>query len=300
MITGGLVSVDVVPVPECTKESGCKVNICTMSKSGICSQKEEIELMKNYLKAEYNMTIPPETSSAEVLKILMNKLNIHDELKLWQNSDFSNYVGERTAIKVVNKIFKPEGPCNSTRLLDNYNIDNSLEQWSQNGIEMFKKNFYHVPFQMIDFAKTNSELARLRIDDLIKKGYDCFGVILNTDISSGRGLHWFCIYGDLQHKGTKDDPIALEFFNSSGNPPVLEVEIWMRKVVRDLQAAGITCKIIRSIPQRIQFSNTECGVFSLIYILSRLENKPTNWFYNVKADDKDMIRYRQVLFRCPN
>lgn len=288
-IIGGLVSVDV--------EAGTN-DICSISKSGICSQKEESELMKDYLKKEYNIDTPENAPIKTILKTLMDKLNIHDELKLWQDSPFSRAIGEKRANKVVEKIFKPVGPSTSTALLDNINIDSSLEQWAINGQKMFGKKFKHIPFQMIDFAKQGKELAYTKLKDLIDQKYDCFGVILNTDVSSGNGLHWFCLYGDFQHKGTQDDPYTLEYFNSSGNPPMYEVSTWMEKAVHDLKRdTGKICKIVRSIPRRIQYSNTECGVFSLIYILSRLEGKPISWFYQTNTDDEDMIRYRSVLFR---
>lgn len=274
-----------------------KPSICSLTSSGICSQEEEFRIMKTFLKHKKIENVD-NLSNKNVLESMLKILNVKDENLIWDAcNEFTKYVGNDQAEKVIKKIFKPVGPSDSTDLLDNFNIDECLEQWENNSVALFKKKFKHIPFQMIDFATTGTELANLELKNLINK-YDCFGVVLNTDKSSGKGKHWFCLYGDLQHSGTEQDPYQIEYFNSSGNPPMHEVEVWMNKAVYDLKKdTKKICKIVRSIPTRIQYSNTECGVFSLIYILSRLENKPTNWFYITNAGDPEMIRYRQQLFR---
>ena len=46
----------------------------------------------------------------------------------------------------------------------------------------------------------------------------------------------------------------------------------------------------------IQKSHTECGVFSLIYIYSRLKGKPQNWFAVIGIKDSHMLKFRKRLF----
>jgi hypothetical protein len=129
-------------------------------------------------------------------------------------------------------------------------------------------------------------------------GYKCFGVVLNTDVSSGRGKHWFAIYGDLDHKGTDKDPIVLEYFNSSGNPPMREVANWLEAAKQDLlKNYSIEADSVVSANRRLQNSMTECGVWSLMYILSRLKGHEPNWYYKTRANDADMIELRSFLFR---
>lgn len=288
-IIGGKISVDKINAPK---------NVCSIGDK-ICSQSEELELIKKYLRIN-NISFPENAEPGEILNIILKTLNVPDELTLWTDSDFSRTLGMLKSKKILGKIFKPIGPCNSTKLLNNFNIDNTLHQWEINSLILFKKKFKHIPFQMIDFLEDhNSELANLDIvKDIIKQGYNCFGVVLNTDISSGPGKHWFCIFGDFGHKGTETDPFILEYFNSSGNPPMDSVRTWLSQAEYELAKQGYHCKIIKSIKSRVQNSDTECGVFCLIYILSRLENKPHNWFEETGTSDNEMIKFRAQLFRC--
>jgi hypothetical protein len=189
--------------------------------------------------------------------------------------------------KIVSKYFKPNGPRTTTDLLSNFNIDDVLEQYSNDN-----PRFYHVFYQMIDFDVVKSELATIDIRKILLQ-YDSLGVVLNTDTSDGRGVHWFCIYCDL-----KSRPISLEYFNSSGNLPMPEVHAWLVKTKELLTNSNIPCDIV--IASRImhqQESNTECGPYSLYYIWSRLNGVDHSKFDEIRIPDEKMIEFRQVLFR---
>lgn len=284
-----------------------KPSECVLEYQKICSSPNEIGIMQDFLQSYYNegnkindadnlKTI--ENSAREIIDHVKKVLKVDSESAIWEHKVFKEFVGSNKANNILKKLFKPEGPSNSNALLNNFNIDDTLEQWSINGNELFNKKVYHVPFQMIDFAKTRKELSYLNIANLLKEKYSCFVVVLNTDVSSGGGKHWFCMYGDLEHKGTEKDPINIEYFNSSGNRPPTEVDVWAQKTMHDLlKDHKIYCNFITSAPKRLQYSMTECGVWSLMYIKSRLKGHAPDWFYKVKADDVDMLDLRKHLFR---
>lgn len=188
---------------------------------------------------------------------------------------------------IVNKYFKPNGPRMTTDLLSNFNIDDVLAQYSDND-----PKFYHVFYQMIDFDVVKSELATMDIRKILLR-YNSLGVVINTDTSDGRGIHWFCIYCDL-----KTRPVSLEYFNSSGNLPVPEIHAWLVKTKELLINSNIPCDII--IASRIrhqQDTDTECGPYSLYYIWSRLNGVHHSKFDEKRIPDEKMIEFRQVLFR---
>ncbi len=186
---------------------------------------------------------------------------------------------------------KTKGPADSTRLLDNFNIDETLKRFSRLGKEMFNKKFYHVGFQMIDFLETESELTEISLSDLKKQGYDSMGVVFNTDVSTGRGKHWFCVYVDLLA-----NPITIEHFNSSGRAARESVNIWMSKQAAELREEGFDAVEINGADKVVQKSNTECGMWSLIYILWRLLGHTRTAFYASKPTDDEMVKLRKLLF----
>jgi hypothetical protein len=269
---------------------------CVFEHKKVCSSPNELHLIKKFLTKQ---GVIAGGNNNDIINIAKAYLKVDKESEIWEHPDFKNYVGDREARQIVKKIFKPEGPGHSTALLDNFNIDNVLSQWATNSKELFNKKFYHMKFQMIDFARTGSELSNFDLANLLNDGYDCFGVVLNTDVSTGRGKHWFCMYGDFSADlGTKENPYTLEYFNSSGNPAMDAIDRWMHEAVHKFHKnTDKRCKIVRSAPMRIQYSNTECGVFCLMYIKSRLRGHPIDWFYKVNADDNDMINLRKHLFR---
>jgi hypothetical protein len=266
--------------------------------TGTCLTENDKALLKlkDFLHHN-NAPISQHAEASVVISTAKNILQVSEEADIWEHARIKSYLGRGVTQEVLTKRYKPKGPANSTALLDNFVIDNTLQQWMDNS-DQFGKKFYHVKFQMIDFQEQGTELSRLDIGELVKQGYNCFGVVLNTDVSSGRGKHWFCLYGDMSGAGTKEDPYTLEYFNSSGNPPVSEVSVWMEHAAYQLlRDHGKHCEIIRSASRRLQHSKTECGMWSLLYIRSRLEDKPQNFFYTASTDDADMIRYRSLVFR---
>ena len=85
-------------------------------------------------------------------------------------------------------------------------------------------------------------------DNLPKQQHKQECGIMNTDVSTGKGMHWVCWY--------KDDDLKI-FFNSSGNPPLDEMVKYLK--------SPIQCNTVC-----VQPDHTEvCGHLCL-YMLKRL------------------------------
>jgi hypothetical protein len=288
---GGKIELESANITECAGDQ--------LGTKNVCSRDKELRLMTAFAKEK---NIPLAKTPEALIKNIMDYLKVEKESEIYENSEFTWYTGS-AASDAAEKLFKPKGPANSTDLLNNYNIDNTMKQWAGEG-KIKNKKFYAVPFQMIDFANQRSELNNLDIPDLMHKGYDSFGVVFNTDVSSGRGKHWFCVYGNLKpngvgQPGTEKNPITIEYFNSSGNPAKEEVVVWMEKLIADLlhdnKIYAVRVNAVQG--NQIQKSKTECGMWSLIYIWSRLMDKPTDWLIKNNATDEEVIEARKRFFR---
>lgn len=272
------------------------INECTRIGRIVCSTDTDVDKMKRFLTRSGLRTTPEDP--VEIVELVMSVLGVSKEADIYDNPQYQKFVGSQEAQKSLFTNFVGRGPSDSTALLSDSNIDGALARWALIAKDEFQKKFYHVPFQMIDFAKTGSELSQLDVLELKKKGFDSFGVIINTDVSTGRGIHWFCLYGNLSPAGSDKDPVTLEYFNSSGYPPRPEITFWLEKTCLELRQAGVNCDIINATGgKQVQYSKTECGVWSLVYILSRLKNHPPHWIVTVNANDADMIDFRKRLFR---
>lgn len=241
----------------------------------------------------------------KVVKIA-KKVTKCDTEKCILNSDIVQNVVDIKKLNKNKKLnFKPSGPHNSTNLLSNVNIDDVLE----NLVHVKKhRGFYHMNFQMMDFngspTQQPSELATTNLcTDVIEDGYNCMGVVLNTDTRDGTGLHWFCIFCDFRTAGTQQDPYTIEYFNSSGNPPLTVVHDWMNKAVKQINYHNFTignkkrhCIKVMATRIRHQNSETECGPYSLYYIWSRLNKESVFTFRRRAVPDEKMVEFRKHLF----
>ena len=219
------------------------------------------------------------TKPEDVIKEAAKKLKCDDELCVVE------HLPAEHSRAIIQTKFKPRGPRLTTNLLSNVHIDKVLDTWTRK-----YKKFYHVEFQMIDFAEMKTELATLDISRLIRQ-YNNIGVVINSDETSGRGKHWFCIFCDL-----KAEPITIEYFNSSGREPYPQIKAWMLMTKELLEDRQIKSEPV--VVSRIQHqqSDTECGMYSLYYIWCRLEGIPHHKFDERPIPDKLVTKFRKSVF----
>jgi hypothetical protein len=263
---------------------------CALDIEGPCSTSSLIEDMSNWLEAKSPLVV--EGAGQEELK---RREYIVEAMKEATGCDSELCVLTESAFKPRNvgeslKRFKPKGPADSTRLLNNINIDDVLAR-----LTIPHPDFYHLKFQMIDFDKSpKTELGTLdMVKDVIKQGYTTFGVVMNTDKRSGGGIHWFCLFCDF-----RASPVTIEYFNSSGNLPMKEIQAWIIRTEYALQQAGyktLVCKLVGMVHQRD--SETECGPYSLYYIWNRLNGISPASFQAQRIPDAEMIKFRARMFR---
>lgn len=302
-------------------------NVCMSTDGGICSMgnikmaiaefaktasnvsQNDIKIVEDTAKLELSDTKTTKDEKAEekVLIAAMNKARVKNELELLNSVQF-----KKTGIsneEIQNELeahFKAYGPRHSTAWLSNLNIDETLLKWA---IEF--DDFYYCPFAMIDFEKTNILLNRITMSGVYngihslylgeKFGYvdryhKYFACVINTDVSTGPGQHWMAIFVDMSLKKTKN--ATIEFFNSTGERAQASIQRWQAKQKKDIEEnLKMSATILDATNgTEHQKSNTECGVYSLYYIRSRLEGKPIEYFSADRIPDKHMILFRQYLF----
>jgi hypothetical protein len=264
-----------------------KVSECHFTKesSAICSPKHLVDKMVVFVK---NKGV--DINGKNVVSKMKDVLSCNSESCLLKNKEFREFVGEKIIDDILEKFFKAEGPATNFDLLSNFNIDDTLTQLQQ---KFTHKKFLHIPFQMRDFEKVGSELSTIDLSDKLRQGYKTFGTVLNTDYSTGRGIHWYCIYGE--HLG---DKIVIEYFNSSGRPPLPETQAWLQKTKHHLHKE-LKIPVEIKYTTGIQYQNDEhsCGVYCLAYLWARLEGIPFQWFKADNFNDEMMHKLRKNLFR---
>lgn len=276
-----------------TTDSECTNN------TTVCSCKKVIKLMKEF-------TGTNNSDDSAIVEDIKQKLNCGDsESCVLNNPDFVKFVEKKDSDLVKHTLinnFKTKGPRDSTKLLSNFNIDDTLFRWSREF-----RDFFPCSFSMIDFYKVSSEFGTIDISKVFsgKESYRdpldgslhggpfrTFACVINTDVSYGRGKHWVCMFAD--HRGEK---CTIEYFNSSGNPPNEDVTKWMEKQRSNMLKICDKVDTITVTNIVHQKSNTECGMYVLYYIRSRLDGIPFIYFLTKRIDDSIVTEFRKHVFR---
>jgi hypothetical protein len=282
-----------------TNDTECACNISCPT--GICSDENIKKSIMKYVKDKTNKL---EKSAEEALNKAKKILNCDSESCVLLHPDFKDYADEDIIQTNLLTRFKTPGPRNSTKLLSNFNIDETLAKWN-----LEYPDFYHCPFTMIDFNDypkykfgrinlghliTGKEIYKDLTGNINKGPFNTYACVLNTDVSTGRGKHWVCIFADFRNKNNW----TIEYFNSSGNKPCRPVIHWMEKQKLNVQnETGIKPETISVTNLVHQDSQTECGVYSLYYIRCRLDGISHLFFFDNLISDDKMIEFRKHIFR---
>ncbi len=254
------------------------------SSTGVCSDAATLQKLKPMV-AQTN-------DPRDVINILKKKYDCGSESCVIKKAGKDGTLDSDEAHQILRNNFKPVGPRDTFEWLSNSNIDQVLDQIEKKYTE---KKFHHINFQMIDFEEMGTELAKLDFPALYKQGKRTFGTVINTDVSSGQGIHWFAIFGDFSDNSPY---YTIEYFNSSGEAPMDEIYEWMAKVKH--KWASSFDKPIKTVDvSKIQHQKDDhsCGPYSLYYIISRLDGVPYSRFKSERISDVVMHDFRKYLFR---
>ena len=254
------------------------------------------ELKSTCLSSATLTVVSKSLGTTKSIDDIKNKTNCPDDKCIIQVATSRNLIDKATANREIANL-KIEGPTDN-KLLSNINIDSILHQWQTKFTDFYAYNFNMLNYMDYSFrnGRTVEEpdtLATVSWNSL-KLKYKCAGCVINSDVYQGGGKHWMALFADWR------DPAhyTIEFFNSSGYAPAPEWVAWMEKIKSAMEITDKTARIecIRVSQIRHQKSKSECGLYSLYYIWSRLNGKTPDFFKNNKIEDKLMFEFRQHLF----
>ena len=126
----------------------------------------------------------------------------------------------------------------------------------------------------------NIDLAKLR-----DEGKRKIGAIFNLDPHYKGGSHWVGLFIDL-------DAEEVSYFDSYGLPPPGQIARLMRSLT--LQDGSLR---LQSNGRRFQYKGSECGVYSMVFILSMLTGEKFKTFVKHPISDDKVQSMRRFLYR---
>ena len=231
----------------------------------------------------------------EIHQILTNYLsNVCNKESCWlkQTREFGKVEQELT------DSFAPESPKewknNPNEWLTSVDIMNVMQQY-----EKAYKCFDFIGPSPVDFDKRKlygecvwEELCNFNLEEQVKNGKTKIGLIFNTDPHNKPGEHWVSMFVDVKKR-------QISFFDSVGN----KIPKQIMALVKRIQTQGrnmtpkLNMKFDQNYPVEHQYGNTECGIYSLFFIVHMLEDKITEEYLKTHIlKDKYMENFRKVYF----
>jgi len=116
--------------------------------------------------------------------------------------------------------------------------------------------------------------------------YKYSAIVFNHDKSHERGSHWVAVFFENKPDGS----LQVEYFDATGGKPV--------KYIREFFTHPYFNKAdYFENSYGHQRGNNECGVYSLFYIIKRLEGKTPFQLRTKRIPDATMNKFRSELFR---
>ena len=233
----------------------------------------------------------------EIWKMLkQNMSNVCNKESCWLKQDFTK--GQMNHL--VKDEFAPESPDewkkNPNEWLSSVDIINVMKQY-----ETAYKCFNFMGPSPIDYDTRKvdgecvwNELCNLSLKQEMRRGIYKIGIIFNLDPHYKSGSHWVSLFIDIK-KG------KIFFFDSAGDKVPKQIKKLSDNIIEQGKQLHppIQFNFDENHPKEHQFGDTECGIYSLFFIIHMLEDKiDGNYLKKNMLNDKFMEKFRQVYFNA--
>jgi hypothetical protein len=274
---------------------------------GSCFTEPVLQKLKESYNTQYSNHQILATSPNEIWKELKQRMTVCTKEDCWL--DVIESPEERK--KLDKYLFVPVQPNewkqNPNTWLSNYDIIAVLKQYEET-----HPNFKLIGPTPIDFDETpqdmNGEcvwkdLCTFDAESFIKQGKTKLGIVFNLDKHNQPGSHWVSLFVDF-------DEEFIFYMDSAGE----KIPQPIMKLVKRIQEQGAALvppkqkKFYQNYPIEHQYGNTECGMYSLFFIITMLTGKTENgelktnkakirFFKKKRIPDEYIERFRNIYFR---
>lgn len=192
------------------------------------------------------------------------------------------------------KHFAPYSPAkwkeNPKEWLTTVDIQKVMAQW-----EKAYKHFEFIGPSPIDYDTHMvfgecvwEELCKFSLGQMKRRGITKVGVIFNLDKHNQSGSHWVAVFIDMKMR-------KIYYFDSYGDPIPSRISKFCDFVKKQGENFGENYEIVIS-KKRHQYSNSECGMYSMYFLLQLLQGTPHSTFEKVRVPDSLMLKLRKEYF----
>ena len=217
------------------------------------------------------------SNKRKLWKSIYNRLSAFCKYEYcWIDLNFINIIPDNDLQEKLKFFtFKPKTTKTNYSWLSNYDINHVMKQY-----EKYDRSFKFLGSFPSDFQ----ELYDVDYNALLD--YRMVSIVLNLDNHKQSGSHWVSLVIDNNEN-------TIEYFDSVGDKPSGKIRNFVSKLRNEI-FPGYYYKSNKVEHQKL---NTECGVYSMYFILQRLLGYTFEEINKKRIKDKDMNKLRKYLFR---
>jgi len=256
-----------------------------------CYSEDDLYKLRNL----WNVRHPDAAITSNDLKTIWTLLqknlqNVCSKESCWLNQKFVN----EKASKDLSSSFAPMAPASWKRKpnewLSSTDILKVMKQY-----EKAYKCFEFMGPSPIDYDTKQmygecvwQELCEFNLQEQINKGKTKIGVSFNLDPHYKGGSHWVSI--NIKKR-------TIFYFDSAGEKIPPQIMKFANTIITQGKSLGMNFTFDQNHPVEHQYGNTECGIYSLFFIVHMLEDKITSHYLKTHIlKDKYMEKFRKVYF----
>lgn len=267
----------------------CSPSINKEGKFKTCYNLESLLKISEELKKEKKLKINLEKKSKKQLWDFIQK-QFNKTCKKKEDCWKNQYSVKKLNDKTINKYtFKPDYPDewknDKYTWLNTYDILRVMKQYEQKYDDF--KFLGVVPSDCP--TKIQCELSNIDIKSLKKNNIHKIGLVYNLDVSTGPGTHWVAVYIDNKNN-------EINYYDSYGSKPITLIHQFINNLKNKYRKSGYKPTVIYN-DKRHQYGGSECGMYSMNFLLERINDVTMYQIYKRNISDKKMNDLRKLIYK---
>ena len=261
-----------------------------------CYSDDSLLKLRNFWNARHPDRRINTEEPREIWNELKNKMsNVCESESCWLRQKF---IKENVDKELLNFTFAPKSPeswkKNPNEWLSSVDIEKVMKQY-----EHAYPSFQFIGPSPIDFDSLKlydqcvwEDLCKFDLYNYLHNGKTKIGIVFNTDPHYKSGSHWISLFINIKKK-------QIFFFDSVGDKIPAQIKKFVDNVIE--QGHNMNPRIDFTFDENFgvehQYKNTECGVYSLFFIVHMLEDKITGHYLKTHIlKDEYMQKFRKIYF----
>ena len=257
-----------------------------------CFTEEMLEKLKNLWNARHPDVRIETTDPKQIWESLSDRLGSTCNTEAcWLNQSFAKFNLDES---FKNYVFAPKSPKswkkNPNEWLSSVDILDIMKHYERN----FKKFEFFGP-SPIDFDAHMmydqcvwEEICKFDLKKQIARGKTKLGFIFNLDKHNEPGSHWVALFVSVKKR-------EIYYFDSYGDDAPPEIHTLVKRIQQ--QSAKIGPKYVYKYNKtRHQYGNSECGMYSLYFLVHLIREKAFDTFNTERIKDKYVENLRKKYF----